>query len=123
MSTTPTLNLYRIIVLHGAPKDSHTSTEGYLAAENEEQVFRHIDGLRYGSWSDKETDGDTIYDDKSNKDIPFKDWVMRERGDLEDESGWEDAYYGVTKMGWEKIEGATQADIKRLLELGIAKRS
>lgn len=28
---------------------------------------------------------------------------MANKGDLDDEAGWESAYYGVTKYGWEEI--------------------
>jgi hypothetical protein len=111
------MKLYRIIVLHGAPKDSHTSTETYLVAPDEEAVFAFVDNLRFQAWSDSEAE---IWDEESDKDIPMKEWVMKKKGDLEDEDGWSDAYYGVTKMGWAEVEGATEQDIERLLALKIA---
>jgi hypothetical protein len=115
--------LFRIKVLHGAPKDSHTSTETYLVAENEQQVFDWINFKKnYGGWSN-DTDEPRICHahDDYEKEISFQEWIMLNRGDLEDESGWEDAYYGVTKWGWEPVE-ATEQEIEILVKLGIAEK-
>lgn len=38
-------NLYKIKVLHGAPKDSHTSIETYLIAESDNEVYEFIDEI------------------------------------------------------------------------------
>lgn len=111
------MNLYRIIVLHGAPKDSHESTETYLVANNEEQVFQWISKEKtYGCWSEPD---DMRTDDETDEEIPFKDWVMKHKGDISDDEGWEDAYYGVTKWGWSEIS-ATEEEINTLMKLGIA---
>jgi hypothetical protein len=117
-----TMNLYRIIVLHAAPKDSHTSTETYLVAESEEAVAEWINKEKcYGYWfgEDGEEPSTRYADGDYEKEIPFREWVMLKRGDLKDPEGWEDAYYGVTKWGWEPI-AATPEDIATLLRLGIA---
>lgn len=115
--------LYRIKVLHGAPKDSHTSTETYLVALSEGDVASWIeDGKKYGNWFtpyDGEEE-EMRYDEETESEVTFKQWVLKNRGDLEDDEGWEDAYYGVTKWGWEPVEGATAQDMARLVELGIA---
>lgn len=111
-------NLYRIIVLHGGPKDSHTSTETYLIADNEEAVFAWIDKKNFKVWSGRDED-DLRTDEDTDTEVPFKDWVMKKRGDLDDEEGWEDAYYGITKWGWEPVE-ASPEDIQTVLKLGIA---
>lgn len=120
-STATTCSLFRVIVLHGAPKDSHTATETYLVAESEEEVFRWIDKKNYGAWTEEYDDEPNMRyaDDDYEKEIPFREWIMQKRGDLEDEEGWEDAYYGVTKWGWEPVE-ASQCDIAVLLRLGVA---
>lgn len=113
------MKLYRIIVLHGGPKDSHTSTETYLVAKNDEEVFNYIDTKKnYNFWTESESK--RYADDNDEETVTFREWVMLNHGDLEDEEGWEDAYYGVTKWGWEEVSGATESDIKCLLELGIA---
>ena len=112
------MSLYRIIVLHGAPKDSHTSTETYLVAESDEAVFDWLNKKNYGAWT--EEDGEPrLREDDDGKEITFREWVMLKRGDLDDEEGWEDAYYGVTKWGWEPLQ-ATEEEIAVLVKLGIA---
>lgn len=119
--------LYRIKVLHGAPKDSHTSTETYLLAEDDEEVAYWIEqNKHHGNWFTP-YDGDEprmCYADDDYLDdedmITFKEWILKNKGDLEDEEGWEDAYYGVTKWGWEEVDGATEQDITRLFQLKIA---
>ena len=128
------MKLYKIIVLHGAPKDSHTSIEGYLVADYEVDVFDWIDKKKYGSWSDqiedearmKEEDEEFEYEYYLNDDwenpVPFKEYVMAMKGDLEDDNGWDDAYYGVTKYGWEEIPDVSEEDIETLLRLGIAEK-
>ena len=119
---TTTQSLFRIIVLHGAPKDSHTSTETYLVANSEEEVAEWINKeKRHGYWFNDDGDEPNMRyaDDNYEKEIPFKEWVMIKRGDHKDEEGWEDAYYGVTKWGWEPIE-ASPEEIQTLLKLGIA---
>ena len=120
----PTLgSLFRIVVLHGAPKDSHKSTETYLVAESEEAVCEWINKEKqHGYWFDEDDESEQnmrYEDDSYEKEIPFREWVMKKRGDLDDEEGWEDAYYGVTKWGWEPIEASAE-DIAVLLRLGIA---
>ena len=45
--------------------------------------------------------------------------LMENRGDLESEEGWEDAYYGITKKGWELVGEATDEQIKVLVELDM----
>lgn len=116
------MKLYQIIVLHGAPNDSHTSTETYLVAENEEQVFDWLAAKTYGAWTEEPEEGEEPkmrYSEASKSEITFRQWIMEHRGDLEDDEGWEDAYYGITKWGWQPIE-ATPDEIAVLLKLGIA---
>jgi len=115
-------NLYKIIVLHGALKSSHTSTETYLVAKDENEVFDWIDKKNHGSWTEDDEEEPRVKyaDDDYEKEIPFREWVMINRGDLADEDGWEDAYYGVKKWGWELIDASIE-DVSVLTRLGIAK--
>jgi len=115
------MNVFRIKVLHSGPKDSHESIQTYLLAENELQVLEWIDKThRYGAWSDAIKDGDTKWDGDTDKEIPVLQYLLENHGDLEDEEGYDDAYYGVTKMGWELVCDARQLqDIEALKALGI----
>lgn len=115
--------LFRIIVLHAGPKSSHRSTETYLVAESEDAVCAWIDkNKKYGLWflEDEDAGPNMRYADDSCKvEIPFREWVMKNRGDLTDDEGWDDAYYGIKKWGWEPIPAA-QDEIAVLIKLGIA---
>lgn len=119
--------LYKIKVLHGGPKDSHESIETYLIAENDEQVFSWInDNKCYGHWCEEEDPEDHEYslDDDYDNPISKKEWIMANKGDLKDENGWEDAYYGVTKWGWEEVAGEiTAMDFETLIYLKIAQHA
>jgi len=116
-----TPQLFRIIVLHGAPKDSHTSTETYLIAADEEEVFMWVNEKKnFGGWTEEDDDGiPTRWDDDAKAELSLPNWVKKNRGDLTDDEGWDDAYYGVTKWGWEPMD-ASQDDITVLIRLGIA---
>lgn len=117
--------LYRITVLHGAPKSSHTSTETYLVAKDDETVCGWIDeNKQFGMWFDEDDSEEgfepkTRWDEETDSDMSFREWVMKNQGDMNDEEGWEDAYYGVTKWGW-KLVDASPEEIAILLKLGIA---
>jgi hypothetical protein len=117
------MKLFKIIVLHGAPRDSHTSVETYLIADSEDAVCEWINKTKKrGDWFEEEDDTEPrmcFEDDSYEKGIPFREWVVKNRGDLKDDEGWEDAYYGVKKWGWEPIEASTD-DMATLLRLGIA---
>lgn len=121
------MKLYRIIVLHAGPKSSRRATETYLAAMNPIDVAEWIEREKNdGHWYTPEEDGEesitrNVFENGECIDIPFHDYILRNSGDLEDEEGWGDAYYGVTKWGWELVESATAADIERLIFLKIAR--
>ena len=115
--------LFRIIVLHGAPRGRHEATETYLVVAGSDPagaVFEWIDSHKaYNAWTADDNDEDFFYGEDNETEIPFREWVILNRGDLQDERGWEDAYYGVTKWGWDQVI-ATESDIDTLLRLGIA---
>ena len=123
------MKLYRIIVLHAAPKDQHKATETYLVAQDDESVAAWIEGDKFdGNWYTP-SDGDEPpmrsievegSNDYESKEVTFKEFILAKKGDLEDEEGWDDAYYGVTKWGWSEVKGATKTDMRRLVALGIA---
>lgn len=117
-------NLYKIIVLHGAPKDTHTSIETFLVTKDDFQVMIWIDENKYnGYWKYCGEDGEMRCQEESPyNEITMRDYVLQNCGDLKDDAGWEDAYYGVTKFGWKKLD-ASEEDIKTLIRLGIAEEA
>ena len=101
--------LYKILVEHVAPKDSHVSVECFLLAEDDETIYNWIDKEKqFGLWSDRNEE-DTPYDihDDTYKVIgseTYKERMLRVKGDLNDEDkDYSDSYYGLTFFGWEEI--------------------
>ena len=117
------MKLYKIKVLHGGPKDSHESIETYLIADNDEQVLDWIDINKTGGiWSSYEKylgaeDFKYYLDDKP---VTMKEWVFANKGDIDDENGWDNAYYGIIKWGWELVADSYDIDYAILIKLGIA---
>lgn len=117
------MNLYRIKVLHGAPKDSHTSIETYLIAPDDEAVAEWInDHLQSGFWFDEDTlEVEDGYASAEGVTRTKCQYIMAHKGDLDDEHGWEDAYYGVTKYGWEQVQfNLSDEDRSVIVRLNIA---
>ena len=109
-------------MLHGGPKDSHASIETYLIANSDDQVMNWIDeNKNYNYWKDCEEDGEMrCQDEPPYNEITMREYVLQNCGDLDDEEGWGDAYYGVTKYGWEEIKVLTEEEKSVLLNLKIA---
>ena len=108
--------LYKIRVLHVGPHSSNESIEGYVVADDERQVFDHIDAeLANGGWSE---DGKTFTelegegDDEVEVEKPYSEWVLRERGDLSDEAGHGPDAYLITAF-----EAGTQIDYEIVIPL------
>ena len=114
--------LYKIKVLHGGPKSSHTSIETYLIANSDDQVMIWIDETYNNNcWKYCEEDGKMrCQDEPPYNAITMRDYVLQNCGDLDDEDGWDDAYYGVKKWGWEEIKVLTGEEKVVLLNLKIA---
>lgn len=119
------MNLYRILFTHTAPKDTKLGIETYLLAENEDDVYHHIDEeYKWGGWSDSESDGKTfdVYDEDWNQigTETFREKIMRIKGDMNDEDyDFSDAYYGITLYGWELVATNVREMWDGLIELGI----
>ena len=118
------MKLYKIKVLHAAPKDWHQSIETYLIAKNDEEVFNWIDENKahhlwseHEKWLEDDEESGYYLDDKP---CTMKEWVLVNKGDIDDDNGWEDAYYGVTKWGWELVDETWDVDYDSLIKLRIA---
>lgn len=119
------MNLYRILFIHYAPKDSHSGITTYLLANNDEEVYTYIDSINHGMWSGKNADYPelNIYDDEYNVigTESFKEKMIRIKGLMFDEDyELTDLYYGVTLDGWELIkEDVDVSYYQELIDLGI----
>jgi hypothetical protein len=130
------MNLYRIIELHGAPKETWTCTRAFAAAENDEEVYDLLAGTApaglwktgdrwpiCGRWKDREEDEEVfnVYDEDCavvGKET-FRERIIRIRGDAHDDLDRSDAYYGITAHGWEIAGEATEERTRVLRELGM----
>ncbi len=106
------MNLYKIKVLHCAPRDSHESIEAYEIAEDDNEIYEIVNGYSNGRWSDAEKDGDM------EDDLPYREWIMKHCGQLKDED-FSDAYYGITRYGWENMGEISKSDAEVLKRLKI----
>jgi len=120
------MKLYKIIVLHAAPKDTHEAVECFAIAENDKIVYRNIDKIfNCDCWETREEEETvyTIYDDDYN-DIgqeTERERRMRLRGEINDEEAeFCDAYYGITLYGWDEGKEISDEQIETLLALGVA---
>ncbi len=115
------MNLYRIIVQHFSQKDSHTSTQAYLAANNDEEVYEWIKAEKlegmYVGWNYNEEDGNTfdIYNDDYSVTgtETFREKMLRIKGEFNDEDlELSDLYYGKTIYGWEEMGPIDERQLK-----------
>ena len=120
------MEIYKIIVQHFSPKDSHTSIETFVLADSNESVYNWVDKEKqYGMYTDKtEEDGlIDIYDDDYNiiGQETFKEKMLRIGGEYFDEDYEpQDLYYGVTIYGWEKLESdMLDIEIEALNKIGV----
>jgi len=120
------MNLYRIVFSHTAPKDTERGIKTYLLADDETEVYDHIDEVyERGYWSEKEGDGDMfeVYDDVYNVmgTETFREQMMRLHGEAFDKDyDFCDAYYGITLHGWELVASDVNIDdFAKAVDLGI----
>lgn len=115
--------LYKILVRHYAPKDSHESVQGFFAAHSEEEVAKFVlTKLGYHSMNELCREKVKIYDDDYNvigRETRL-DRLTRLGGDYFDEDAdCSDAYYGVTHYGWAEVGEATDERVAVLKECGV----
>lgn len=109
------MKLYKILQLHGAPKDSVTLINTYIVANNNEEVFNYIMvELDRDSWCEN-----NFEENEYQTYTEFKNEILKNQGDLDDDEGWEDAYYGVTKYGWEEVFNINNIEINILKKFKI----
>ena len=99
--------LYRIEILHGAPKDNHFAYAGFLIAENNKLVFEYLKKHKI-AWEYIEDGYDLTQEE-----------IIKSCGDFKSEDGWEDAYYGVTKWSWKCLGNISSEEIKTLKKFDL----
>lgn len=122
------MKLHKILVKHWAPKGSYDGMAGYVIAENERAILDHLDSpdysYTYGAWAEKEDNGD-VYDitDEHYRVIGTETYLqrmLRLRGEYNDETSVDDAFYMVTHYGWDEGVEISEVDAVTLVRLGVA---
>ena len=143
------MKLHRVDVKHYSQKDSHTSIEGFVIADNEEEVLAWVPAL---CWEDWESDGDEgsagpgdEWWDKHPDEharaeamgltVHLCDWGEREgqpdwvEGPKQILLRWwrgdsfdevSDLYYGATQWDWDEGREITEDEAAVLIRLGVA---
>jgi hypothetical protein len=121
------MNLYKIIFSHTAPKDTEFGLVEYLIADNENDVYEHIDKeFNYGCWNDKNNESGELEIYNDDYDVigteTFKEKMIRIKGEINDDDyDFSDSYYGITLYGWEKVkDNINEDEIFVLTENNIA---
>lgn len=111
------MNLYKLVFEHYSQKDSKYGTEKYFIAKDVNEVFDYISKIAdweyyIGLYEDE------CYDSYDS----FKEYIMANEGQIDDENMLDDLYYGKVLYGWElQSEDITEDEIKTLVKLGILK--
>lgn len=120
--------LYKILVQHLSPKDSHTAIEKYIIAENDGEVYDEVCGLAYWDEDDPkcfcekhipDIDEDTPYNTEEYEQLQ-KEFIISTKGEINsDWACYDDLFYGRTHYGWEKVNYITKEEALILIGLGI----
>lgn len=110
------MNLYEIVFTHYSQKDNQSGIKEYCISNSDEDIFAHINTkYAYDSWTDREDEYEGEYS-------TYKEFVLENKGDNNDENLFEDLYYGQTTYGWKTLkENLTTEQINNLMETGIVK--
>ncbi len=108
--------LYKIEVNHVGVRSSHKSLQAYITAENDEEVYEIIKAEKIQgvccAWAYQEMDNVTIDDE------PFKDRVIRLKGDINDDYNYKNDVPGLF-YGWVNMGPVTPIQLDVLIQLGI----
>lgn len=124
------INLYKIVFSHTAPKDTKNGIMSYLLAEDKNIVYNYID-IEYncGCWSDQENEKRKYHLYNDECDVigteTFKEKIIRLNGEINDDDYvFSDAYYGITLYGWELVQldiDVNLSSVQLLIRWGILK--
>jgi len=120
------VRLFKVLVKHYAPKDSHQSVQGFLLRKTEEEACDWVmTTLSYWDEDTLEEETDIYdYDEETGVDgyetITKREELLRNHGQINlDSNDYSDAYYGITHFGWEDMGEATSTDEIVLRRLGL----
>lgn len=109
--------LYEINSTHYAPKDSHTSIQEYVVANNDRKVFEYL-AKGYAYWEDMINEWeDSEYDSKEDAIITYEE-IYDNKGD--DREVY-DLYYGATQYSWEEVQLIDDSVIDLMIKNNLAK--
>lgn len=101
------MKLFEIKVTHFAPKDFHSSTQEYVVANDDKEVFEYL-AKGYAHWED-------MLDDCDEDDY----WeIFKNKGD--DREVY-DLHYGATQYTWEEVSLVNDNVINLMIENKLAK--
>lgn len=111
------MNLYRVLVVAIAPKDSTTAIIGYRLASGDDEMFHFLvdDDQLDRVWLSDEEEEDNGFHNEA--------YLMENKGNYTGdylESIWPDAYYGGNAYRWEIVKkDLTETEIELINKLGI----
>lgn len=95
------MKLFEIRVVHYAPKDFHQSTQEYVVANNDRDVFEYL-ANGYACWNEMLGDSD--------EDEYWE--ILKNKGDNREVY---DLYYGATQYSWKEVELADKSVIELMI--------
>ena len=111
--------LFRILELHGAPKDTTEFTRMFVIADSDEGFAERVNSEFKCYWEDEEPHVDWKDGEETEEDYML--YMQRIRGSYHDpDANWDDAYYGITHVGWDEGVPIEPADAETLIRLELA---
>ena len=114
--------LFKILVRHHAPKDSHGAVEGFLLRDTEEEVCDWV-MTNLGLCDLDELDEEVEFWDEEHESpdtITRRESLLRNNGQIyHPDNDYADAYYGITHYGWEEVGEPTPDEIGFLRRCGV----
>jgi len=127
--------IYKIKCAHYAPKDTHESMCEYFIANNDQEVMDYIDkeynfnsgkdlpqeDFFYDDENEESYDEDALSDDDIYQECleKYRQKILKNCGNIGMDFDGDDAYYGITQWGWEKLSTVNEKEINILLELKL----
>lgn len=117
------MRLFKILVKHYGPKDSHGAIEGFLLRRTEEEVCDYV-MTKLGLMDEEDLSCDVVevYDEAGNYVgmVTKREEILRNHGEINlDSNDYSDAHYGITHYGWEDLGEPKEFEVLTLERLGL----